>query len=129
MFGTVTVILVNVILVNVISVEKGSSHVFWPSLLWVQIGPRDPRKIVRNLAVLEKKGIEVVASGPTPVSQAHWRLRIDPPGVVYSAYKPGLGAAASLTWTVRVIRAKGGVHNSKQPRSTQRGEPDESQSI
>ena len=45
---------------RVILVDREDRHIFWPSLLWVQVGLRDPDKIVRDLARLEKKGIEVL---------------------------------------------------------------------
>ena len=45
---------------RVILVDRESKHIFWPSLLWLQVGLRKPDKIVRELATLENKGIEVV---------------------------------------------------------------------
>ncbi len=45
---------------RVVLVDKEGKHVFSPSFLWLIIGLRQPDKIVRDLAVLEKKGIEVV---------------------------------------------------------------------
>ena len=45
---------------RVVLIEKERDHVFWPSLLWLQVGMREPEKIVRPLALLEKKGIEVI---------------------------------------------------------------------
>ncbi|MCH9009784.1 MAG: NAD(P)/FAD-dependent oxidoreductase [Chloroflexi bacterium] len=45
---------------RVVLVDKETRHIFWPSLLWLQVGLRKPEKITRELAVLNKKGIEVV---------------------------------------------------------------------
>jgi sulfide:quinone oxidoreductase len=45
---------------RVVLVDRESRHIFWPSLLWLQVGLREPGKIVRDLALLEKKGIEVI---------------------------------------------------------------------
>lgn len=45
---------------RIVLVDKSDKHTFWPSLLWVQVGLRQPEKIVRDLARLEKKGIEIV---------------------------------------------------------------------
>lgn len=45
---------------RVILVDKEGQHVFWPSLLWLQVGLREPDRIVRDLSQLERKGIEVV---------------------------------------------------------------------
>ena len=45
---------------RMILVDRDGRHVFWPSLPWLQVGLRTPEGIVRDLASLEKKGIEVV---------------------------------------------------------------------
>ncbi len=45
---------------RVVLIDREGRHVFWPSLLWLQVGLRKPDAIVRDLASLEKKGIEVV---------------------------------------------------------------------
>ncbi len=45
---------------RVVLVDKDGLHVFWPSLLWLQVGSREPERIVRDLASLKKKGIDVI---------------------------------------------------------------------
>ena len=45
---------------RVVLVDKDGVHIFWPSLLWLQVGLRKPESIVRDLASLERKGIEVM---------------------------------------------------------------------
>ena len=45
---------------RVVLVDKDARHIFWPSLLWLQVGLRKPDSIVKGLASLERKGIEVV---------------------------------------------------------------------
>ena len=45
---------------RVVLVDKDGRHVFWPSLLWLQVSSRKPESIVRDLASLEKKGIDVI---------------------------------------------------------------------
>ncbi len=45
---------------RIVIVDKEGEHIFWPSLLWLQVGLRKPASIVRDLASLENKGIEVV---------------------------------------------------------------------
>ena len=45
---------------RVILVDKEARHIFWPSLLWLQVGLRRPEAIQKDLAPLEKKGIEVI---------------------------------------------------------------------
>jgi len=45
---------------RVVLVDREGRHIFWPSLLWLQVGLRKPVGIVRDLASLEKKGIEII---------------------------------------------------------------------
>ena len=45
---------------RVVLVDKEARHIFWPSLLWLQVGLRRPEAIVKDLAPLESKGIEVI---------------------------------------------------------------------
>lgn len=45
---------------RVVIVDRDGRHIFWPSLLWLQVGLREPDKLARELATLQKKGIEVL---------------------------------------------------------------------
>jgi sulfide:quinone oxidoreductase len=45
---------------RVVLVERERDYVFQPSLLWVAVGSRRPHQIVRPLARMARKGIEVV---------------------------------------------------------------------
>ena len=45
---------------RIILVERQRQHVFTPSFLWMMLGWREPHEISRDLASLERKGIEVV---------------------------------------------------------------------
>ncbi len=45
---------------RIIVVDRAVKHLFYPSLLWLMTGLRQAEKISRDLAVLERKGIEVV---------------------------------------------------------------------
>ena len=45
---------------RVVLVDREGRHIFTPSFLWLMTGDRRPEKIVRDLAPLERKGIEVV---------------------------------------------------------------------
>ena len=45
---------------RVILVERQRQHVFTPAFLWMMLGWREPQEIARDLASLERKGIEVV---------------------------------------------------------------------
>ncbi len=41
-------------------VDRAADHIFQPSLLWLQVGTRDPGSFSKPLATLERKGIDVV---------------------------------------------------------------------
>ena len=45
---------------RVVLVDREGRHIFWPSPLLLQVGPRKPESIVRGPALLAKKGFEVV---------------------------------------------------------------------
>ncbi|MFQ6672474.1 MAG: NAD(P)/FAD-dependent oxidoreductase, partial [Candidatus Tectimicrobiota bacterium] len=45
---------------RIILVDRQPQHVFTPSFLWMMLGWREPPQITRDLARLERKGIEVV---------------------------------------------------------------------
>ena len=62
---------------RVILVDREGRHIFWPSLLWVQVGLRDPDKIVRDLARLEKKGIEVLKGEVESIDPERKTVRVD----------------------------------------------------
>ena len=52
---------------RVVIVDQGGKHIFWPSLLWLQVGLREPDRIVRDLSALERKGIEVIKAEVTRI--------------------------------------------------------------
>lgn len=52
---------------RVVLVDQGGKHVFWPPLLWLQVGLREPGRVVRDLSALEKKGIEVIKAEVTRI--------------------------------------------------------------
>ena len=62
---------------RVILVDRESRHVFWPSLLWVQVGMREPGKIVRDLAKLEKKGIQVIKGEVESIDPERKTVRVN----------------------------------------------------
>ncbi len=62
---------------RVVLVDKEGKHVFSPSFLWLIIGLRQPDKIVRDLSVLEKKGIEVVKGEVEAIKPAQRTVRVD----------------------------------------------------
>ena len=52
---------------RIVLVDRAERHVFWPSLLWLQVGLRRPDRIARDLARLQRKGIEVVRGDVTEI--------------------------------------------------------------
>lgn len=61
---------------RVVLVDKDANHVFWPSLLWLQVGLREPRAITRELAVLERKNIQVIRSEVDSIDPAQRTVRV-----------------------------------------------------
>ena len=57
--------------------DREDKHVFWPSLLWVQVGLRDPGKVVRELAELQRKGIEVLKGEVQSIDPARKNVRVN----------------------------------------------------
>ena len=45
---------------RVVLIERSTTHLFSPSLLWLMIGQRQPQAISRPLETLAQKGIEVI---------------------------------------------------------------------
>jgi sulfide:quinone oxidoreductase len=62
---------------RVVLVDRDGRHVFWPSLLWLQVGVREPKNLVRDLSRLERKGIEVVRGTATRIGPAEKALEVD----------------------------------------------------
>ncbi|MBI2887909.1 MAG: NAD(P)/FAD-dependent oxidoreductase [Chloroflexi bacterium] len=62
---------------QVVLVDKDGQHVFWPSLLWLQVDLRQPKDFVRDLALLEKKGIQVVKGRVEAIDPARKVVRVD----------------------------------------------------
>lgn len=76
---------------RVVLVDRDRRHIFWPSLLWLQVGLREPKNIVRELAGLEKKGIEVVQGSATRIMPADKALQVEGKELVadYLVLSPG----------------------------------------
>jgi len=62
---------------RVMLVDKEAEHVFSPSFLWLMVGVRQPDKIVRGLATLERKGIEVVQGEVEAIDPTRKKVRAD----------------------------------------------------
>lgn len=62
---------------QVILVDKDAKHIFWPSLLWLQVGLRAPADFVRDLTLLERKGIQVVRGQVQKIDPAQKSVQVD----------------------------------------------------
>ena len=88
---------------RVVLVDREGRHIFTPSFLWLMTGDRRPEKSVRDLAPLERKGIEVVKGGkvlhrvvPLVVETSHltevkWVHQRAAPIQVHHTAPPGRG--------------------------------------
>ena len=61
---------------RVVLVDKDANHVFWPSLLWLQVGLRQPRAITKELAVLERKNIQVIRGEVDSIDPTQRTVRV-----------------------------------------------------
>ncbi|MBC8281331.1 MAG: NAD(P)/FAD-dependent oxidoreductase [Chloroflexi bacterium] len=62
---------------RVLVVDKTGNHVFWPSLLWLQVGLREPDTITKDLERLLKSGIEVVRGEVDSIDPETRRVTVD----------------------------------------------------
>jgi sulfide:quinone oxidoreductase len=61
---------------RIVLVDRETSHLFQPSLLWLMTGQRTPRQIVRPLASLARRNIEVVHGEVTALDPDQRRVRV-----------------------------------------------------
>jgi sulfide:quinone oxidoreductase len=62
---------------RVVVIERSTTHLFYPSLLWLMIGQRKPQAISRQLDTLTKKGIEVVQGEITALAPESHTITVD----------------------------------------------------
>lgn len=77
---------------RVVLVEKEPRHVFAPSLLWLMLGQRDAAEISRPLAVLQKRGIELIQGTIEHINPAGRRIRVNGTDLVGDYMIVALGA-------------------------------------
>lgn len=77
---------------RVVLVEKEPRHVFAPSLLWLMLGQRDAAEISRPLAVLQKRGIELIQGTIEHIDPAGRRVRVNGTDLVGDYMIVALGA-------------------------------------
>ncbi len=62
---------------RVILVDRERRHIFWPALLWLQVGLREPEAISRDLNTLQHKGIEVIKGEATVLDPAGKTVQVN----------------------------------------------------
>jgi sulfide:quinone oxidoreductase len=62
---------------RVVVIERSTTHLFYPSLLWLMIGQRKPQAISRQLDTLTQKGIEVVQGEITALAPETHTIKVD----------------------------------------------------
>ena len=62
---------------RIVLVDRLAQHVYTPSFLWMMLGWREPREITRDLARLERKGIEVVQEEIREIDPARRLVRTE----------------------------------------------------
>jgi sulfide:quinone oxidoreductase len=58
-------------------IERSTTHLFSPSLLWLMIGQRKPQAISRQFDTLTQKGIEVVQGEITSLDAATRTIEVN----------------------------------------------------
>ena len=77
---------------RVVLVDREEAHIFWPSLLWLQVGLRERSGIVRELSKLRKKGIEVICREVEAIAPAEMTVTIDGHTLEFDYLVVSLGA-------------------------------------
>lgn len=77
---------------RVVLVDKDGRHIFWPSLLWLQVGLRKPDSFVRDLSTLQRKGIEVMKKRVEAIDPKRKAVRFDGSELVADYLVISLGA-------------------------------------
>ncbi len=62
---------------DVVLVDKTGRHVFWPSLLWLKLGLREPKAITKKIERLLKSGVEVVRGEVSSIDPAATCVEVD----------------------------------------------------
>ena len=77
---------------RIIVIERNPRQSFAPSYLWVMTGDRKPQAIIRNIAGLERKGIEVVTSEVKCIDVSQRSIAVNGRDVRYDFLIVALGA-------------------------------------
>ena len=77
---------------RVVMIDKHGKHLFAPSYLWVLTGQRHPSQVTRDLAKLQKKGIEVVSAEVSNIDPERSIIRADSQEFPYDYSIVALGA-------------------------------------
>lgn len=77
---------------RVILVDRGSTHLYQPSLLWVTVGKRDTQSIQRPLDRLRRRGVDIVRGDVIDLDPDRRRVRIGNEDLTGDALVIALGA-------------------------------------
>ncbi|MBI4337705.1 MAG: NAD(P)/FAD-dependent oxidoreductase [Chloroflexi bacterium] len=77
---------------KIVLMDQEGRHIFWPSLLWLQVGLREPESFVRDLGLLERKGIRVVKGRVTKIKPQQKVVQVDSTEIAADYLVVSLGA-------------------------------------
>jgi sulfide:quinone oxidoreductase len=77
---------------RVVLVDQSPLHTFAPSFPWVMVGKRDPRRVVRDLRPLARKGIDFVLGEVVALDPANKKVRLAEEELSYDYLVLALGA-------------------------------------
>ena len=95
---------------DVILIDRRSEHVFMPAFLFLMVGQRQPKDIVRNLKKLEQRNVQVIQSQIEGIDPKRQQVQLDSGPISYDylivslgmrtapELLPGFAEAAQHSW-------------------------------
>ncbi|TAK24132.1 MAG: NAD(P)/FAD-dependent oxidoreductase [Chloroflexota bacterium] len=77
---------------RVVLVDRTGEHLFAPSLLWLMVGQREPRQLVKDLRRMVEPGVEVLVSDVEAIEPEGKQIRSSGGDLGYDALVVSLGA-------------------------------------
>jgi sulfide:quinone oxidoreductase len=77
---------------HILLVERGVSHAFAPSFLWLMTGGRQAAEIMRPLRALVRPGVEIVGAEACAIDLVSGRVETDGGSIAYDTLVVALGA-------------------------------------
>ncbi len=93
---------------RIVLVERQRQHVFAPSYLWMMLGWREPHEISRDLASLERRGVEVIQDEIREIDPVTRRVRTERHELAADHLVLALGAEG---WLGGIPGLEGAGHN------------------